>query len=546
MHRISKEVSLKALLDLLSKSTNVELIRILSRVGKILHSSKNIESAQTELMNLYSSQKMKTDLLIDKAANAPTVLFHRCSLKLIDELLRIQPIETGMKIHTRESVTSYTWNGYVLLPSGLVADYSLVDNLFLLANTLVYHLEGEKPPIKMETYSEKNKLFYSRLDVDGSASVGRAYMYYHQGLSQKLETIGIDIEEYLQAVFSLCAHLENNQFIEIELPQSINKLPSKFQKILSDYLPKLAFKLQSYDWDFKNVQQNLHKLYFNDFFCCQKPLIEIHSRYYCLQAKFLWAALADLPFYLLLDACKKDSSKVKHLGGLWGKAFENSFGQLCSRVFGEENCINYTCKSNYKSLNIKKDEHSIGDRFVFIKEDVRLIFEFKGALPTNEIKLGDRDKAISKFIDLKNEEGIPQLVRDAYIYREEESYEGLLFIILICRGPIPLTTDFDSDLRHYLSKRRDYNKYLENKLNMPLIYLDAIAAELIFSAIIQGIPVMEILPDLCGVSPSKILPMIKEKVEKYSYRFSFHPLYSEEVKKISGTARSMFSDFEMV
>lgn len=535
----SKEICLEALLDLLASHGGVPLIRQISQIGKNLHSSHNLKDAQAEMINLNTSHKMKKDLEMDLAENMPTVLYHRCAVKLLDELLRINPLRKQTILSSFSDINLYKWDGSLFLPSHIAADYTLIEKLFLLTNTIIYHLEGERPPIKMKDYSEKNKIFYSRLDLDGSVAIGRSYIYDHPGFSKKLKDIGIDIQAYMKAVFTLCAHMESNAVIEIELPASIKSFPLASQKILCEYLPKFAINIQSTGWSLEDVKKNLHKLYFNDAFCCQKPLMQIGSRYYCLQAKFLWAALADLPYYLLLNACNKDSSCVKNLGGLWGNSFEKNLKKLSKKVFGEQNCKDYECKANYKNLNIQKG-HQVGDQLVFLGEKTLLIFEFKGALPTNEIKLGDRGHAFSKFIDLKNAEGIPQLVRDAEIYRQESAYNGTLYIIFVCRGPVPLSSDFDADLQSYLNKRKDYQKYLKNDLNKPLIYLDALSVELLFSAVNQGISAETIIASLAGLLPSKVLPVIKEKIQLHGRKLSFQPLYSEEVEEMSGRGRSMF------
>ena len=252
----------------------------------------------------------------------------------------------------------------------------------------------------------------------------------------------------------------------------------------------------------------------------------------CPNAKPDPGFLADLPYYLLLNACNKVDSCVKHLGGLWGKAFEFSFQKLSKRVFGIENCEIIECKGNYPKLNIKKG-HPLGDYLIFPDKNARILVEFKGALPTNPIRLGNRTQAFSKFIKLKNNEGIPQLIRDSEIYREESGYAGAIYIIFVCRGPVPLTADFDADLESYLNQLKDYEKYIKNDINRPLIYLDALLVEFLFSAIAQGIPAMTLIPSLAGLLPSKVLPVIRNKIQEHGFKLSFQPLFSEEVENMS-------------
>ena len=528
-------------MNLLAIHCGRPLIRQLSEIGKDIHSSNNLNDKQEDLINVYTSTKMKISLERDAKAHRPSILFHRCSVKLLDELLRITPIRT-QTIPSSFNSNSYKWNGTLFEPLHMTVANNLIERLFLLTNTIIYHLEGEGPSIKMKEYSEKNKIFYSRLDIHGLTAIGRACMMYNDSiLSDEIGNIGIDIKKYMDAVFALCSHVENVPFIELELPASIKSMSLEKQQVMCKYLPMLATKSQSKNWDLKEVKANLPKLYFNDELCCQKPLLQVGKRYYCLQPKFLGSALSDLPYYLLLDSCKKDKSKVKNLGGIWGKAFENSFSELTARVFTEENCKGYKCKKDYKKLNIQKG-HSIGDCFVVLNESTRLIFEFKGALPTNKIKLGDRGDSISKFIDLKGKKGIPQLLRDAKLYRLESSYKGVLYIIFACRGPIPLSKDFDSDLQLYLNNSKAYQEFLANSLNMPLIYLDAFLCELLFNAVMQGIPAQEMLKSLSGILPSQIGPVIIDKILKYGFKFPLSQLYGNEIENIVNSAGSLFND----
>ncbi len=538
----SKEACIEELMNQLAVHCDSNLIRQLSHINKAIHSSKNLDNTQKNLINQYTSYKMKTDLEQDVRAKRPSILFNSSAIKLLDELLRITPIQSHKVASPFNIILSYKWNGFLFEPVYRLHDYNLIEKLFLLANTIIYHLEGDGPSKKIEKYSEKNKIFYSRQNIHGLTAIGRAFMMYNYApLSDKLKKIGIDREKYMGVVFALCSHVENMPFIELELPASIKSMFPEKQQDFKKYLPMLSINIQSINWEGNEVKSKLSELYFNDKFCCQKPLIQIEDRYYCLQPKLLWATLSDLSYYLLLDSCERDKDKVKRLNGIWGEAFENSFKRLVERVFTEEKCKGYECKKKYKKLDISKG-HSIGDSFVMLNENARLIFEFKGNLPTNEIKLGDRRKSILKFIDLEKKKGIPQLLRDSKLYRLDNSYKGVLYIIFVCRGPIPLTKDFDDDLQVYLNNRKDYQEFLENSLNKPLIFLDAFLCELFFNAIMQGIPILEMLESISGLFPSQIRPVIIDKISQYGFKFPLSPLYDSEIENSVNAGRLSFKN----
>ena len=133
--------------------------------------------------------------------------------------------------------------------------------------------------------------------------------------------------------------------------------------------------------------------------------------------------------------------------------------------------------------------HRIGDLFVTPNDNTRIVLEFKGASPDDSIKLGNRSKAQSKFIQqINKEKGIPQLVRDASVYRQDALFKGVIFIVFVCRRPIPLTSDFDMDVKKYLQNLSSYQDYLANLQNRPVIWLDALSAESLFSGLRQGLP----------------------------------------------------------
>lgn len=516
----SKKFCLASLMDLLAEFSGPDLIRKLSRIGNILHTSLHDgKNRQGELIETYASTHTKADMMLDLKENRQTVLFHRCALKLLDELLRINPIRTVLPLKK--------------LPHGAI------DNLFLYANTLISYLESEPPGSQIVSYSESAKIFYSRRNIDRVAAIGRARMYDFQEFSIKLRGIGIEIDEYFKAISALCCHIENKPFIELEFPQSIKSLPAGSQKILLQYLPLLTAKIQSQQFDLNQVETKLPELYFADYLCRQKPLILLGNRYYCLQPKFLWTAFAELPYYLLLDFCKRDGSKVKELGSKWGYAFEDNFTDLGRRVFGDIKCEGYKCKHSHRLLNLPKD-HQISDLFIS-ENNFRIAIEFKGAQPCDKIKLGDRAKAISKFINLDENKGVPQLVRDIEAYRNETSYSEDIYSILVCWGPIPLTKDFDDDLQLYLKNSTDYQKHLINPKNKPLIYLDAGAAELLFGAIRQGLSIKSILDRLVSLPPSQVLYVIIKEIQENNLEKPYKYLYREEIERFLCTGRSLFN-----
>lgn len=526
---------------ILSAFAKADIIRHLSRIGKILHHATCVSEGQKELLETYASVSMKADMQKDKDENISTTLFHRCSLKLIDELLRLSPVKTPVSA-LYQPTNDYTLQNNLLTPSKLVEHQLSIDVLFLLVNTLISHLEGEPSEVKFEEYSEQAKIFYSRLDIDQSVAIGRSRMYKYQNFPARLQTIGINVEEYIKAVFALCAHIESHPIIELELPESIRQMHPIAQKILSLYIPRISGDIQCVTGEYKSMESQLHKSYFTDALCRQQPLIQIDKRYYCLQPKFLWAALADLPYYLLLDSCNGIQKEVRSLGQAWGDAFEESFRNLGFRVFGTKNCEDYECKEAHQKFNLITKRHRIGDLLVTDKSNVKVLFEFKGVGPDDHIKLGDRARARKKFIQQDDNKGIPQLIRDSTVYRHETLSKDIIYIVFVCRGPIPLTSDFDTDLKKYLENSLEYQAYLADKQNKPLIYLDAFSAEFLFSAVRQGLPFDSILKSLAGLPPSQVLGTIRDEIQGFGLKTTLASLYKEEIEQLAQECHSMFSD----
>jgi hypothetical protein len=434
---------------------------------------------------------------------------------------------------------SYIELGEVSVPVSAIGKRLLsIEGLFLLANTLVNIIENESPCPEVEA-SEQARIFYSRIKIDQSVAIGRSRMYRYGEFPLRLEKIGIDVEEYLQAVFSLCAHVESQPLMELELPGSLRQMNVSAKQILPKYLLHLSSDIKSEVYDL-TAASALSKLYYTDYLCRQHPLIQVDGRYYCLEPGLLWAALADLPFYLLLDSCARDDKKVTDLGRAWGDIFEANWRDLGQRVFGVDKCKDYTCQKTHPNL---MKEHRIGDLFVTLETNTRVILEFKGAAPDDPIKSGNRSRARSKLIEqIEKNKGIPQLVRDASVYRQETLFNGIIFIVFICRGPIPLTSDFDMDVKKYLQELSSYQDYLANFQNRPVIWLDALSAEALFSGLRQGLPIEDTLESLAGVSTSQIPKIIIEKIQQHSLKLSRSPLYAEEIELQADLCRSMFRD----
>jgi len=513
-------------MTLLARHSTPELVRRLSQISNTLHRDFHSgHDSHAALMQKYGSLSMQVDMQRDVAAGIPTVLFHRCSAQLLDELLRINTISVPLDF-------SY-------LP------YTIEEHLFLYANTLIAYLEADPPVAGITSYSEKAKLFYSRQSIDRVAAIGRAKMYEYGDFPDNLGAIGIETEEYFKAISSLCFHVEKEPFIQLEFPKSIKTLPTASQKIITKYAPLLSIKMQSVNWDLATLESKLPELYFTDALCRETPLLQIEDRYYCLQPRFLWTSLADLPYYLLLKSHQKKAANIRQkaiqtLGAKWGEAFQTNFKKLGSRAFGPEKCKGYNCQNLHPEFNLT-EYNPIGD--FFVDEDrFRVIAECKGKQPTLQTRLGNREEARSRFINIGSE-GVPQLTRDAKVYRKETGYTGNIYIALAFRGPIPATTDFDNDLQSYLNASPDYQEYITSPNNKPLIYLDAFSAELLFSAIRQGLEKESILDKLSGLPPSQVSKVIVTEITQKNLKNSLKPLYEEETQKFLCKARSMYGDY---
>ena len=520
IERADKQSCLSFLMTALTALPSRELIRQLAQIGKMLDQDHDILEVHDKLVKEYASPEMKNELILDPGFDGVVLLFNRFALKLINELLRINTPHLSTFLVDK-------------IPKWALS----IEGLFLSANSLVVIIENE-PLCTASEDSEHARIFFSRFTINKSVAIGRSEMYRYAGFTSMLKKLDIEIEDYLQAVLSLSLHFEKRPLMELELPASLRQMSPNAEQVLQKYLPYLSGKEKSKDWNLTAIDA-LSKLYYTDALCRQHPLIQVDGRYYCLEPGLLWAALADLPFYLLLDSCKKDNKKTRALWKTWGDSFEDHWRGLGQRIFGIDKCTDYHCQKTYPTRNLIHKNHRIGDLLVTLNSTARVIFEFKGAAPDDSIKLGNRSKARLKFIQ---HDGICQLVRDSDIYRQETLFDGTIFIILVCRGPFPPTYDFDIDVKNYLEGLADYQDYLTNTQNRPVIWLDALSAELLFSGLKQGLSVEDTLQCLAGVPPSKIRRIISEKIQQYGLNFSLSHLYTEEIESQLQLGRSMFCD----
>jgi hypothetical protein len=537
----SKESCLNHLGAILDEFSGRVLVRELAYIGKILSQANSFEEGDAELIAKYASEPMKMDLKVDAASNRNVLLFNRFALKLIDELLRITFPKTSVSPLYEATTNSYVCCKGILVRAREVDSPLLpIQGIFQLANTLITIIQ-EEPSCFTDESSEQARFFYGRLGVDKSVAIGRSRMYRYGDFPLRLKQVDIDIEEYLQAIFSLCAYVESLPFVELEFPASLKQMNANSQKVLLKYLPRLSSNAQGQAWNLA-ASDALLKLYYTDFLCRQHPLIQTDSRYYCLEPDLLWASLADLPFYLLLDSCNRDQKKVDALGTAWGDIFEENWRNLGERVFGADKCEDYLCQKGYPKMKLGVG-HRIGDLFVTLNANIRIIWEFKGVSPDDLIKLGNRSRARSKFIQQVNKDkGIPQLVRDSSVYRQETSFNGVIFTVFVCRGPIPLTSDFDTDVKNYLQDLRSYQDYLVNPQNRAVIWLDALSAELLFSGLRQGLDAEDALQSLAGIPPSQIPRIISERIQQQGLQLSRARLYTEEIEFQAQLCRSMFCE----
>ena len=143
----------------------------------------------------------------------------------------------------------YVWRKGLLIRASEIGSPLLpIEGIFLLANTLITIIQEESSSFKEES-SEQAKFFYGRLGVDKSVAIGRSRMYRYGDFPLRLKQVDIEIEEYLQAVFSLCAHVGSQPFVELELPISLKQMNANAQQALLKYLPRLSSNIQGQAWD---------------------------------------------------------------------------------------------------------------------------------------------------------------------------------------------------------------------------------------------------------------------------------------------------------
>lgn len=530
----SRELCLDLLFKILDELTEKKVIRDLAFIGKSLD-VVDIFGAHEKLVQKYASKLMRDDLAKDDTTNGVFLLFNRYALRLVDELLRVQISDRSMLLDDDKISSNIVYNAKTLHVDEVENRLKSIEGIFLLANTLIPGIENEVLFQKADN-DENTRIFLSRRSSHKPSAIGRSRIYRYSDFPSRLQKIDLDIELYLKSAFTLCSHIETQPVAEIDLSKSLNQVIS-FKDNLVKYISLLTGKIKCENLTAKS---SLAKLYYTDQLCRQHPLLQIDNLYYCLQPGLLWAALAELPFYLLLDSYKPNKKEGDLLWQFYGLVFEQNWRDLGARVFGIDRCEDYKCQKKYPDLNLLQKEHRIGDLLVSLDQDAMVIFEFKGAIPDDSIKLGNKDKLLSKFIYLEDGAGISQLCTDATAYRRETSFNGPIYIVLISRGPLPLTSTFDYEVKKYLSTHVEYQSYLLNIQNQPVIWMDETCLELLFSGLRQGLPFKKTFQSLAGVSPSKVPTVIFEKTQHYNLNFSSIDLYREEIREHVDSCRTIF------
>jgi hypothetical protein len=103
-----------------------------------------------------------------------------------------------------------------------------------------------------------------------------------------------------------------------------------------------------------------------------------------------------------------------------------------------------------------------------------------------------------------------------------------------------LTSTLDFEVKSYLSSHVDYQEYLLNKQNLPVIWMDEDCLELLFSGLRQGLSQEEAFQSLAGALPSKIPHLIYEMTQHNHLNFSSADLYREEIRAQVESNKTMF------
>ncbi|NGX47969.1 MAG: hypothetical protein K1000chlam3_01354 [Chlamydiae bacterium] len=513
-----------------------DLEQALGEIAHVLY-YKKIDEANQILIEKYLSSPSFNDLLPPLKSSDGTInyLFTSSAIRLFSNLL-------VFKFDHRRGNLKFQM---MLVRNGLHIPHSDKDvrssiiPLFLLANQLIVHIENDLA-FDDQTHLDAPQIYYSRIQEDPLAMIGRGMLLYDTVyFNEKLQDLlGMNMSELSESLFLLFVHIQAHQPAIIDPEITFRRIIQDDQKLrIKKILDLLSVEARSINALYSEIASTFNIRYIQDQTCRGKPFLKSKDRYICIRPDQMTSAFCDFPYHYVLNVLSKEDKEKFFKES--GDAFDQYIATISQRVLGNKSIKYYYKKKPYR-------DNQSSDLHLEIDENMRVIIEIKGAKENDDVRIGDKQALCDKFIHLGGTEikpkGVLQVIKDAKKFRGDLPFSREIFTVIIFLGRFPETGDFDEMVKREIEGSLEYKEYLENEKNYPTIWLSASTAELLFSAMAQGVNVKELFKNIIYVVPSQIRGRIVEHLSLLKKNVSLSPLFENELRQLSEKCREMLEE----
>ena len=517
----SFDQTLLMLIGLLETPTQ-ELVQALGEIGSVLYKRGPDHSNELLIPKYSPSIDFINQLppLIEKNG-LRNYLFTLNSMRIINKLL-ISDVGKNLIL----PIEIYTKNNQ--LP---------IFQIFFLANQIVSYLDNQFMDTEGIVLKDA-KVDYSRNYEDTNSSIGRSCLLYDSDYfkDQISEKLGFSLEDLSKYLFVLFTLVNVHEPAKIELEHTFKVINDNIDREnIVKILKILSVKIKNKKLNYSDLKSGIHQDYVHDSTSRGKPFLQIGNRFICIRPDLLTSAFGNFPYHYLLNNIL-DSEKEK-LFNEFGKSFDNYIEKISIRAVKEGSCEYFYSKKPHKG-------NRCSDRHIKVNDQCHVIIEIKSSRENDAAMLGIRNEIIDKFIHMdgpKNKlKGAMQLVNDVIKFRQDSSFKGKIYPILLFYGNFPKVSEFDDLVQKEIVETDLYREYLEDKNNMPIIWLNSYLAELFFNTILQKNSLTENLVDcLSKAPPSDVRTFFQRFLEQHTLNSSLSCLFRNELKVLQEASKKM-------
>lgn len=523
---LSLDESLFYLLDSLNLSWSLygrEFIQSLCEIAIVLHRdiNKNGINANKLLYEKYFLPNLTLPPIIT-SDGVQNLLFTNQGLRLLSLLI------------------SCECSPNFILPSQVISgqdyrslQYRIIETFFF-ANQLLIHLQQDINDISY--YYLNNNSFKTPLNIILRSRILYDTSYFNKKLKQYFSMSSHELNNFLYLTYS---HVYINSPARIEPDTNFHQFFSEDIIIqIKKIINSLAKELKNESISYSVLRKNLRDYYTLDKLENPlnrgKPFFKIDNRFVCMRPDQLADAFDTFPYFRILK--ELDKKEADEFFYQFGKiALERYIDIISKRVFGD----------NSIKPSKKKESDPCADRIIIISPIVHVLIELKSARAEDQVKGGSKKDLENKFITIfkssnKKQKGILQLFKATKKYREDDSFNGTIYTIIVYYGDFPEISTFDELIESKINSRTDCQEYLKDTRNKPSIWLNLSHLEVIFNIVKEGGSFEELLQRLSKTPPSKTAQIIINYARENSLDCSILSIFERELEDLETGCTSLY------